>query len=169
MTARFLKSEIDALDFRFAAAVDEYIAAMDAHKFTVGVAAPIHHQMVQAAVRRVQYEDRRPDDFVADYEIIDDTPPLWMRKRNLVELVERNEEEVANKIWPIALRRLENMEYEDMVSQDNLTKNDRKRLDVIVAKQKKIQELNRKTAHVLATIDILDESNIGSWTFDLEA
>jgi hypothetical protein len=168
MTAKFLKSDVDALPFRFADAVSEYIEAMDAHKFTVGIAAPIHHRMVQAAVRRVQYEDQRPDDFVADYEIIDDTPPLWMRKRNLVELVERNEEEVANKVWPVALRRLEIMEYEDMVGQDNLTNNDRKRLDIIISKQKKMQELKRKTAHVLATIDVLDETNIGLWTFDLE-
>lgn len=171
MTVRFLKSEIDALPFRFADAVKEYIAAMNDHRRTVGVAAPSHHRWVEAAVSRVRYpvEEEKPDDFVEDYEIIDDTPPLWERKRNLAALVERSEEEVSNKIWPVTLRRMEQIELEDLQALELPTKADRKRIESIKAKMSNLELLRRKTAHVIATIEELDESNIGSWVFDLEA
>jgi hypothetical protein len=74
MTLKLKKSQVDALPFDFEQAVRDFIAAKEAHRFT-GDAAPSADALVEAAVRRVQYpiEDEKPDDFVADYEIEDDT------------------------------------------------------------------------------------------------
>jgi len=171
MAAQFKKSQIDALPFRFEEELERHIKAMEGHRFAeVGIAAPFSHPMIHAAIRRVQYpvNENKPDDFVADYEIIDDAPPLWERKKALVELVERHEEEIANRIWPLPLRRMDMMDLEDLQLETNLTQAEKERKAEIEVKSMRLEALKRKAAHVIATIDVLDETNIGSWTFDLE-
>lgn len=56
-------------------AVQRQIEALCGHRSTVGVAAPVpEHAIVEQCIRRVQYpiEAGKPDEFVADYEIVDD-------------------------------------------------------------------------------------------------
>lgn len=76
MTLRIPKSQLATLGYDFAAAVVEHKAALDAHRFS-GDARPRALQLVEDAIRREQYpvEEGKPDDFVIDYEIVDDTPP----------------------------------------------------------------------------------------------
>lgn len=78
MTLKIPLSHIKQLPFDFDAAVETYIKARKDHLSTTGQPAPMSpHALVEAAVRRVpgSIEEKRPDDFVADYEAIDDTPP----------------------------------------------------------------------------------------------
>lgn len=111
MTLELKKSEVDALPFNFEEAVQSFIAAKMAHRFT-GDAAPVSHPIVEMAVRRVQYpiDAKKPDDFVADYVIIDDTPILTLaeKKAALVQRLRQMEAEKINAvITPGRLRLLQ--------------------------------------------------------------
>ncbi len=84
MTVKVLKSQIG--NIAFADQVEQYRQAMLAHRFTVDVPAPAAPSLlVESCIRRVQYpiSAEKPDDFVADYEIVDDLPSLDDRKVNL--------------------------------------------------------------------------------------
>lgn len=72
MTFRIAKSVLDALPFDFAEAVEGHRQALLAHRFS-GDAAPSAEAAVEQAVRRIRREGEA-DDFVADYEVVDDRP-----------------------------------------------------------------------------------------------
>jgi hypothetical protein len=65
---------------QFAAAVASHAAALEAHRMgPPGIPAPVAHELVEAAITRVQQagpvDDRGPDQFVIlPYEIVDDRP-----------------------------------------------------------------------------------------------
>lgn len=111
MTIELKKSEVDALPFSFEDEVLSFIAAKMAHRFT-GDAAPVSHPIVEVAVKRVQYpiDANKPDDFVADYVIVDDTPVLTLAEKKAV-LVQRLREMEVKKtnavITPGRLRLLQ--------------------------------------------------------------
>jgi hypothetical protein len=95
MTLKLRKSEIENLPFNFEQEVRDFIAAKEAHCFT-GNAAPTTYPLVEQAVRRVQYpiDAKKPDDFIADYEIEDDTPPpLTLAERKQTMLAESRQQE----------------------------------------------------------------------------
>lgn len=71
MTHRVLKSQVPD---DFADRVAAHAVAMRAHQMSAGDPAPAAPQDVEWAVRRVAV-DGQPDDFVPDFEVIDDTPP----------------------------------------------------------------------------------------------
>lgn len=114
MPGRFLLSHIKALPFDFDAKVAEFIAAKKAHALTVGEAAPsAPHHWIEQAVRRVSV-DGAADDFVADYELIDDTPPpptLEQKKHQLVISVAQASAEAVNALIPRLKGRLWSMEH----------------------------------------------------------
>lgn len=84
---QYLLSQIKALPFDFEQAVRDFVQAKKDHLSTEGMPAPTAHHMVEAAVTRipgtVEFDDdgaarpdtQQPDDFVENYEIVDDTPP----------------------------------------------------------------------------------------------
>lgn len=122
MTLHLTKSQVDALPFNFEQAVRDFIAAKEAHRFT-GDAAPTADPLVEAAVARVQYpiDAGKPDDFVADYEIEDDTPPpepepapptLEQRKQTLVAESRQAEQAAIAALMPEGKRRLLGMDYQ---------------------------------------------------------
>lgn len=122
MTLHLTKSQVYALPFDFAQAVREFIAAKEEHRVT-GDAAPTADALVEAAVRRVQYpvDAGKPDDFVADYEIEDDTPAppppappptLEQRKQTLVAESRQREQEEIGALMPAGKRRLLEIEFQ---------------------------------------------------------
>lgn len=114
MTLQLKRSQVDALPFDFERAVNDFIAAKEAHRFT-GDAAPKADALVEAAVRRVQYPvgDGKPDDFVADYEIEDDTPSLTLQQRKATLIAESRqaEQNAIEALLPAGKQRLLEMDY----------------------------------------------------------
>lgn len=123
MTLKLKKSQIDALPFDFEQAVRDFIAAMEAHRFT-GDAAPVADALVEAAVKRIQYpiDAGKPDDFIADYEIEDDTPPApppptpEQRKAALIAGSRQAEQAAIDALMPVGKQRLLEMDYQRAMS-----------------------------------------------------
>jgi len=71
MTFTVLKSQVGE---GFADSVNAYIKALMDHRLTKNQAAPTAPSFIENAIKRVQVKGK-PDDFVADFKIIDDSPP----------------------------------------------------------------------------------------------
>jgi hypothetical protein len=114
MTLKLALSQIKALPFDFAEEVEKFRLAKIAHQSTEGEAAPsVPHTLVEHAVKRVP-RDGASDDFVSDYEIIDDTPPppsLDERKQVLVSALGTAANAAIAAIIPPLKRRLRDLEY----------------------------------------------------------
>lgn len=112
MTFKINKSVIDGLGFDYAAAVEEFRQAKLAHRFT-GDIAPSAPAVIEHAVRRVPVEGQA-DDFVTDYEVVDDSPPpptLQERKARLVDEVRAAEFRSLLNIISPARERLLHLDY----------------------------------------------------------
>ena len=86
MTLKVYKSHTVGIDpAGFVSAVEAHRQALLAHRFT-GDAAPTAHPLVEAAVVRVPCEGG-PDDFVSDFEVVDDLPaPVDLRAALLARI-----------------------------------------------------------------------------------
>lgn len=119
MTLTVLKSQVgDEADYR--AAVEAYIAAMQAHAMTEGEPAPVAAGIVESAVVRVQ-EPGQPDKFMADYEWINDDPPpppeptaeevAAIEKARKLQAIRIWEREAIARVMPPERMRLANLDY----------------------------------------------------------
>jgi hypothetical protein len=95
MTFQIAKSVIDGLPYNYTESVEAFRQAKLAHQFT-GDVDPSAPAIIEQAVRRVPVEDEA-DDFVADYEVINDVT-LDSRKQALVSLI-RSKETLAAVCW----------------------------------------------------------------------
>ncbi len=104
MTLRIAQSVIAALGFDFAAAVAAHRDALMAHRYS-GDAAPTAHALVEQAVSRIRCapEEQKPDSFMSDYVVIDDTPPEPVisdaeRKAGLLASVRLAEQQASHAV-----------------------------------------------------------------------
>lgn len=125
------KSQIDSLPFDFHKAVADFVAEKQQHRFRVQEPAPgAPHAWVELAVRRIPGEigqpaDKRkpavpgtPDDYVADYEIVDDSPPpptLEERKAAIAHQLQADAQAATDVIDPPLKRRLAALEYQHAI------------------------------------------------------
>ncbi len=156
MTFQIRKSHIDALDYDFEAEVRNHIAALEKHRFA-GDSAPISTPEIEASIRRVQYpiEDEKPDDFVADYRIIDDTPPpptLEERKTSALAELRRQEQIEIDALIAPEKRRLNNILFARALKTDPKTPADAKIIADRQALDAKIDEIALKYAEREAAI-----------------
>ncbi|WP_457488948.1 hypothetical protein [Tardiphaga sp. P5_C10] len=172
MTFKINKSEVDALPFAFAEAVEAHRLALIEHRQT-GNATPTHDPRVEAAVRRVivPLEEGRPDDFVTDYEIIDDTPPPPApptpaeRRAQLLSSVQKSQAEAAAKVVSPARARLLSMDVSRVYAKpvESRTPAD----DAIMAQHAAIQArfnaLTYHTAKLEVEIEDLADDQLDSW------
>lgn len=122
MPIRLVLSQVRALPFDFEAGVAAHIKAKMDHRFAViGEPAPAAaHPWIEHAVKRVNMGEGQPDDFVPDYEIIDDTPPpltLDQKKQVLSHQVMMARAEVAHKIVPQLKARIWSIKYHRVLSE----------------------------------------------------
>ncbi|WNV09962.1 hypothetical protein [Tardiphaga sp. 709] len=114
MTLLVPKSMIGDSDF--AAMVETHRQNMTDHTLTVGIPQPTAPILVEQAVIRVPQGDGLPDLFVADFEIVDDTPPPTpeptLEERRAVEIMKSRQQEQADiaSIMPAGRLRLFQMD-----------------------------------------------------------
>lgn len=114
MVFKVLKSQIGDRDF--AAEVEAHCKTLAAHLNMIGVSPPgAPDQLVESAISRVSGIDLEPTKFIADFEIIDDTPPPpTAEELKLAAINESRLQEQAQidaLLGPVGLRRLRDMEY----------------------------------------------------------
>lgn len=161
-------SRVKALPFDFDAAVRSYVDALNAHRYAVDEPAPATpHSLVGAVVSRVQHpiEDGKPDDFVAAYEIIDDTPPLETRKGALAHEVTVRAQAAMDAITPPLKKGLWSHLYADAAS---VPEEKRTAVHTAIVSQhldrnKREQAVLRHLAEMHSQIHDLTESDIESW------
>ena len=163
------KSQLQDVE-AFKKAVAKHIADMTAHTKTKGVPAPqAPHSLIENSVKRVAVKGR-PDSFVPDYEIIDDSPPetklsLEDRKMLLVGRLRTAELAALNKLIPERKRRLFSFQVNAarLKPEDQRTEDDK----ALLAKQDEIEAMYKqfqyKSAEAEAAIEDLTEATIDKW------
>ncbi len=148
------------------------------HRFTQNTPVPVVHPLLDQAIRRVPaalVSDNPPvhdgpDDFVIDYEIIDDLPKPDEKKQHLRGVFLTEETRIGNNILPPGKRRITNLriiEIEDKISRDrgdtNLSQEDKDFMADVQKKKDQLDKLHRFGAQVESEIEDLTEENIDSW------
>lgn len=158
----------DALAFKMA--VDAHAARLLAFGKEVGKPRPMASPMVEAALKRVQVKGQ-PDNYEADYTIIDDTPPppaplnLEDKKVQLHYQLSLAETEIKNKIMPLRKRRLSEMQYGMAVSkkEENRSPEEINTITSFLETNKKWSNVSLIAAQAESDIEDLTEDNIESW------
>lgn len=192
MPLKIALSHVKAMPFDFEAEVEKYRQARVHHQTTEGEGAPSAPDvMVERAVKRVPREGV-PDDFVADYEIVNDTPPVRVptldeRKAVLAGAVNTKANELIAAIAPPLKRRFWAIEHQRIQGEmQKVAKKENEPLDVwrdralgIIkatvpadcdhvlaeeARHKKIAAISRHAAVCESDIHDLTEETIGGWS-----
>lgn len=170
MTFQIAKSTLLALPFDYPNAVEAFRQAKLAHRFTgdIGPAAPA---IIENAVRRVPVEGQA-DDFVLDYEIIDDLPPppppptLDERKAALVATVRAAEAAALATVISPARERLLYLDLAAVYSKPEAERTDadkalHARIADVTARKSAIQ---RQAVLQEIEIEDLTAATIEGWT-----
>jgi hypothetical protein len=165
---QFYLSQLKTLAFDFEDAVQAFIQAKRDHLTTEGVPAPTAHPAVEAAVRRIPGTVDVPDDFVADYQIVDDTPApptLAERKAALAAGVSMQASAAANEIMPPLKSRLVTLQVIDAnaVPEDERTEAQKTTMAEHNLRSKRMQAVNRHHAELESQIDDLTDETIDGW------
>ncbi|MGM4992699.1 hypothetical protein [Tardiphaga sp. 841_E9_N1_2] len=171
MTFQISKSQVDGLPYNFTDEVEKYQQAMLAHRFS-GDAAPVAPGIIEAAVRRVQHpiEDGKPDDFVIDFEIVDDTPPEPVltsadRRTKLMFQVQAAQADAAAKVISPARARLLSMDVSRIYTKavEARTPADDAVMAQHAAVQARLNALTYHTATLEVEIEDLADDKLDSW------
>lgn len=165
---QFPLSKIKALPFDFAQAVTDFVAAKQAHRFTVDEPAPsAPHPWVHAAVTRVPGEDGKPDDFVPAYDIVDDTPTTDQRKMQLAGEVQRAAAAAIAAVIPPLKARLLAMDNQKASAVDSAKRSATERAAIVDydARQQRVAAITYKLAQFESQIHDLAENDIDGFKF----
>lgn len=157
----------------FETAVAEHISRMHAFAKEVGKPRPTSHPLVEACVKRVQ-KLNAPDEYVADYVVVDDTPPpplqpaplsLEDRKRQHQATLTQAENEAKWKILPQRRVRLAVAKIQIAMSipEDKRTAEQNEDIASFTRVQKAWQQIELVSAQAEAELDDLTEDSIDSW------
>jgi hypothetical protein len=172
MTVKVYKSQLAGLGFEeFGALVEEYRQALLAHRFT-GDAAPTNFVLVEQAVRRVPVEGAA-DEFVADYEPVDDTPvpivpTLAEMRALLLATVRAAENDAALAVITNGKLRLLSLDAKDAMMKPvaERTVADLATLEAMVSVQNRRAAIERHAAVIEAAIDDLPADQVATYQFE---
>jgi hypothetical protein len=168
MTLQIFKSILNTLPYDFAVAVEVHRQALLAHRFT-GDAAPTATALVEQAVLRMQYQGQ-PDDFVADYVVIDDVPlsPAKTdaeRRQDLVSVVRLAERAASDAIITPGKLRLLTLDVSRAVAKPEAERSsaDKAALADLTAVQARLDAVQYHAATLEAQIDDLAVAEYENW------
>jgi len=150
----------------FENSVQEYVNSLHAFNMVVGKPRPTAHPLVERAIKRVQKQGF-PDQYVADYVVIDDTPPppsLEDKKNKLMSELRAAEAVAMNSVLPHRKTRLVHLNSNKAltVSEEQRTDEHKKDIELL----EKIKAFNEKIMRIAAQaesdIDDLTEQTIDS-------
>jgi hypothetical protein len=170
MTAKIMLSVLTNMGTtpeEFGEQVEAFVQAKMDHRFKVGEPAPTAPAMIENLVKRVP--PAGPDEFVADYQIIDDTPPpksLAERKGELLSMLAREEQDALNAVLSPAKRRLLGMEVARVsgIQADQRSKSDKAILEESVRIARLGQAIQLHGAKMMAEVEDLTEETIEGWS-----
>jgi hypothetical protein len=154
----------------FENAVQTYISTLHDFNRVVGKPRPTAHPLVERAVRRVQTQGH-PDQYVADYVVIDDTPPppptptLEEKKNKLTAELTAAEFEAMGKVFPARKMRLAHMKYSRAMSipEDTRTVEHNEDIAHVNNIQAAFDKIAITAALAGADIEDLTEETIANW------
>lgn len=166
-------SRIKALPFDFVQAVQDHIAAKSAHARTIGEPAPIApHPLIEAAVvRYAPPPDQTPGDgeptehFVAEYTVIDDTPPPIAKKQALAAMVGEMASEARERAFPQLLQRsmAHAANAANMVPAENRTHEQTDAIVRYAEASARVQNVDRHLGELESQIYHLADDQIDDW------
>lgn len=158
---------------QFEQAVAEHIERLVAFNREIGKPRPVAHPLIEAAVKRVSHPKaaKLPDDFMADYVIVDDTPPpppplnLEDRKRALVAQLRAAEAAFGERILPTRKRRLLGLQAAEasVKPEEEKTEADRHLIASFQDKQACFRSLELHAAKIESDIEDLTDDTIDSF------
>jgi hypothetical protein len=164
MTAKIALSQIgDAVTFK--ARVEAFRQARLDHHATVGEPAPREDELVEAAVRRVPRGLALADDYIVDYEIVDDRPSLRARKDALINEVTREEHALLTASMPPGKRRLDALKAGDLLRKPEAERSPEERMFLAerAARHAREEAIQRHAAQLMSDIEDLTDETIGAW------
>lgn len=177
---KFALSQLMLLPFDFKAEVTKLVQAKKDHLTTEGVPAPSAiHPYVEMAVRRVPASvellhdgkpspHTTPDDFVADYEIEDDSPlpPTVAQKKDaLAAKVNAEANALSEQIAPRLKQKLFNLQFGEAfaVPEDKRTPEQQATIAEQMDRLQKSQAIFRHVAEVESQIHDLPDDMVDVW------
>lgn len=154
----------------FAELVEKHCAALLSHQFTKNTPAPQAPHLIASCIRRVVYpiKDKRPDEFIIDYELVDDSPPpptLEEKKHALLVAVIQAEDKATAEVIPAGKRRLYNLRYQELSTEEGpKSEDDNKFLVEYEDKMKRFAEIHRRGAEMMSEIEDLTEETVDNWS-----
>jgi hypothetical protein len=155
----------------FEAQVQKHLRDKLNHRLSTNLPAPAHpHPAVEAAVRRIPGTKNTPDDYVADYQLVDDRPPpptILDKKRKLLAQLAANEYNLLESILPTAKRRLQFIKVHDLQTAITdgtiINPEEQQFLEDESKRNARFQAIDRKAATAMAEIEDLTDANIDAY------
>ena len=166
MTFQIARSVINGLPYNYADAVEKFRQAKLAHRFT-GDVAPSAPDIIEQAVRRVPVQGQA-DDFVADYEIIEDipVPTLADKKAALSATIRTMEATALAKIISPGREHSMGLDLNAVYAKPEAARSDADR--ALLARAADIaarkQLVARHGAELEVAVEELTDATIGGWT-----
>src|SRR4051794_23550125 len=165
MTFQIARSVINGLGYDYAAAVEAFRQAKLAHRFT-GDIAPSAPAIIEHAVSRMP-NPGHADDFVADYDVIEDipVPTLAERKQALIGTLRVMESAALGKIISPARERLMGLDINAVYLKPEAerTEADRALLERMTRLAARKEVVYRHSAEREVEIEELTEASIDGW------
>lgn len=151
----------------FENSVQEYINSLHSFNMVVGKPRPTAHPLIERAIKRIQKQGF-PDQYVADYVVIDDSPPppsLEDKKNSLMTKLRAAEAAAMNSALPHRKTRLVHLNHAkaSMIPEEERTDEHLKDIELLEIVRASNEKIMMIAAQAESDIDDLTEQNIDSW------